>query len=284
MRSFLFVILAAIFFSSCAEMQKLLQTSIKKPTAQVTNAQISGLSFTQVDLLFDIKVDNPNTVGVNLAGLDYNLKINGHSLFNGNKEEALKIEAQASSTVQIPLSLNYTDIFQTVKELKIQKKSSYIFDGGVSFNLPMLGIVRIPISQSGDIPLISLPKVSVKNISMKTLSWSGAAMQLDIAVKGTGGMDLMVDNLNYGLNIGGQKWLDGNTNDKIVIGADGERTISVPFKLNFIDMGRSLYDMVTGDSELDYKLFGDMQLSSDNPLLKVSTISFDDLSKIKIDK
>jgi len=280
---FLFLSLAFIF-NGCAQLQNLLEKSLKKPSANVTNATISGLSFTQIDLLFDIKVDNPNSVAVNLAGLDFSLKINENSLFSGNKEDALKIEAQASGTIQIPLSLKYNDIYQSVKDLKSKKSSIYIFEGGVSFNLPVLGLTRIPISKSGEVPLISLPKISVKNIAMKTLSWSGAAMQLDISVNGTGGMDLFVENLNYGLDIGGKNWINGKTDDKITISQDGEKIISVPFKLNFIDMGRSLYDLVTGDSALDYMLTGDMNISSDNPLLKTAKISFDDLNKIKIDK
>jgi LEA14-like dessication related protein len=284
MKKHLLFLALAFVFSGCAQLQNLLQKSLTKPTASVTGARVSGLSFMQIDLLFDVKVDNPNSVGVNLAGFDYGLKINDHSIFSGNKDDALKIEAQASSIIQIPLSLKYDDIYQSVKDLKSKKSSSYMFDGGVSFDLPVLGLTRIPISKSGEVPLISLPKVSVKNITMKTLSWSGAAMQLDIAVKGTGGMDLVLDNLNYGLNIGGQNWVDGKTSDKISIGSGGEKIISIPFKLNFIEMGRSLYDLVTGDSALEYKLLGDMTLSSDNPLLKTAKISFDDLSKIKIDK
>lgn len=284
MKKLFLCLLLALIFSGCAQLQNLVQKSLAKPNASVTNATISGLSFTQIDLLFDIKVDNPNTVAINLAGLDYGLKINGNSLFSGNKNDALKIEAQASSIIQIPLSLKYNDIYQGVKDLKSKKNSTYLFEGGVSFNLPVLGLTRIPISKSGDVPLISLPKISVKNIKMKTLSWSGAAMQLDIAVNGTGGMDLFIENLSYGLDIGGQQWISGKTDDKIAIGSDGEKIISVPFKLNFIDMGRSLYDLVTGENALDYKLIGDMNLSSENPLLKTTKISFDDLSKIKIDK
>jgi LEA14-like dessication related protein len=276
--------LLAFLLSGCAQLQNILQQSVKKPTAQVTNAQISGLSFSQIDLLFDIKVDNPNTIGVNLAGLDYGLKINEHELFSGNKKDALTIEASASNTIQIPLTLQFNDIYKAVGQLSGQEKSTYSFNGGVSFDLPVLGLVRLPISISGEIPLISLPKVSVKNISLKTLSWSGAAMQLDIVLKGTGGLDLFVENLNYGLNIGGQKWVSGKTDNKIAVNSAGEKIISVPFKLNFVDMGRALYDMVTGDAELNYKLIGDMKLSSENPLLKASTISFDDLSKIKINK
>jgi LEA14-like dessication related protein len=285
MRRFLILSLALFIISGCAELQNIIkQAGIKKPTAQVTNSKINGLSFSSVDLLFDIQVDNPNSVGVNLAGMDYSLMINQNSLFSGDKNDPLKIEATKSSTIQIPVTLKFKDIYQTVKDLGSGDKSTYSFKGGLSFNLPVLGAVRIPISKSGEIPLIKLPKISVKNISLKNLSWNGAAMQLDIGVKGTGGMALFLEKMNYGLNIGGREWVSGQSTKKVAINPSGEQVVSVPFKLDFLSMGRAVYDIVTGDAALDYKLTGDMKLSADNPLLKAANISFDDLSKIKISK
>ena len=271
--------------NSCADLLKILQqTNIQKPTAQITNSQITGLSFTQADLLFDIKIDNPNNVSVNLAGMDYALKINQNSLFSGNKNDELAIAAMGSSSVQIPVSLKYEDIYKAVSDLAGKKNSTYTFEGGLSFNLPVLGNVRLPVSKTGEIPLLKLPKVKVKGINLQSFSWSGASLNLDIAVAGNGGMDLLLDNLSYGLKIGGKNWVNGNITEQQKLSSDGEKVINVPFKLDFFQMGRTVYDIVAGDAQLDYSFTGDMKISSDNPLLKATSFSFSDLSKLKINK
>ena len=259
MRSF--IIFASIFFflNGCAEILKILQQSnIQKPTVQITNSKITGLSFTQADLMFDVQINNPNTVSVNLAGMDYALKINQNSLFSGNKTDALAIAAQGASSVQIPVTLKYEDIYKAVSDLSGKKNSTYTFDGGLSFNLPVLGNVRLPISTTGEIPLLKLPKVKVKSINLDSFSWSGASLNLNIAVAGNGGMDLLLDNLSYGLNIGGKNWINGSTNKQQKLSADSEQIISVPFKLDFLQMGRTVYDIIKGDATLDYSLTGDM--------------------------
>ncbi len=281
-----FIAFSIIFFlSGCAELLQILkQSTMQKPTASVVDTKLTGLSFSQADLLFSVKIDNPNNVAINLAGMDYGLKINNNSLFSGTKNDPLNIGALGSSTIQIPLSLKYEDIYKTVKALTGKDKSTYTFEGGVSFDLPVLGKFRLPLSKSGELPLLKLPKINVKDISLKSLSWSGAAMQLDIAVKGNGGLNLFVDNLSYGLNIAGKKWVGGTVTDKIAVNSSGEKIVSIPFKLDFISMGRALYDIVTGDAELSYNLDGAMNISSDNPLLKAASFSFEDLSKIKISK
>jgi len=285
MKRFLIFVSLIFFITGCAELLQLLQqSSMKKPTASVIDAKMTGLSFSQADLLFDIKIDNPNNVAISLAGLDYGLQINKNSLFSGTKNDALNIDAKGFSTIQIPLSLKYEDIYKTVKTLTSQDKSSYTFNGGVSFDLPVLGKFRIPLSKTGELPLLRLPKIKVKDISMKSLSWSGAEMQLDIAVKGNGGLNLLVDKLSYGLNIAGKKWVGGDVTKKISVNSLGEKVVSVPFKLDFLSMGKAVYDIATGDAELNYNFDGDMNISSDHPLLKAANFSFEDLSKIKISK
>ncbi len=273
-----------LVLSGCAELLQLLQMQqVQKPSAKVVNGKITGLSFSKVDLLFDVRIDNPNNIKVDLAGLDYNFQVNAYSLVNGNKNDALVINAKASSNVQIPVSLTYQDIYNTVKSLQSEKQSKYQLDGGVSFNLPVLGAVRIPLSFGGDIPLLRIPEVKMKNISLKTLSWSGAELQMDFVLEGQGGLDLLVNNFQYGLNVAGNNWIDGTINS-INLNSAGEKTINVPIKLSFLDMGRSVYNMITGDAELDYKLFGDFKVSADHPLLNATSFSFEDISKIKINK
>ena len=66
--------------NSCSILNSILnQMNIQKPTVQITNAKISKLSFNDVSLLFDIEINNPNSVGINLAGFDYELLINNNS-------------------------------------------------------------------------------------------------------------------------------------------------------------------------------------------------------------
>ena len=216
MKRFLLFSFLILFVTGCAELLQLLQQSnMKKPNATVVDAQLTGLSFSKADLLFNVKIDNPNNVAISLAGLDYGLTIDQKSLFSGTKNDPLNIDANGSSNVQIPLSLAFEDIYKAVKSLTDKEKSIYNFEGGVSFDLPVLGKFRLPISKSGELPLLKLPKVKIKDISMKSLSWSGANMQLDIAVKGSGGLNLFLDKLDYGLNIAGKKWISGDISDKI---------------------------------------------------------------------
>jgi LEA14-like dessication related protein len=275
--------LLLIIVNSCADILNLLKmSSIKKPSAQITDTKITGLSFTDVDLLFDVNIDNPNNVSIDMAGVDYDLKINNYALVKGNQNEPLSINALGSSGLKIPVSINYKDLYQAVKSLSEKNNSAYAFEGGLSFNLPVLGNIRVPISASGEIPLLRVPKIKLNKIALKSYSWSSASLELDMAITNYAGVNLTFDKLNYGLNIAGNSWVNGNLAEQITLNPNGERIVKIPFRLNFIEMGRSLYDIVVGDADLNYSFDGSADVLVDHPLFKKETFNFEDLDKIKI--
>lgn len=285
MKKILVLGLSVLLLSSCAELLNIFKmANIKKPTASVTNTKITGLSFKQADLLIDIKIDNPNTVGIDLAGMDFDLKINNKSLLSGNKNEPMQIVANGSNTIQVPLSLKYDDIYKIVTSLAGDGQSTYQFSGGLNFDLPVLGIVHIPISKSGELPLLKIPDVKIKKLILKSFSFSAAYFDLEISVSGAGGVPLFIDNLSYNFNVGGKMWIGGETHRRIDLNNQKENVITVPFKLDFLSMGKAAYDIVAGSADFDYSLDGSMNISSDNPLLKAAEVNFNDLSKIVISK
>lgn len=285
MKKLLLIGLSVFLLSSCAELLNLItMANIKKPIASVINTKITRLSFSQADLLIDIKVDNPNNTGIDLAGMDFNLKVNNNSILSGNKNDSLKIPANGSSTIQIPLTVKYEDLYKVFTSLAGDDKSSYQFECGLSFDLPILGLVNIPISKSGELPLLKSPKVKIKKLRLKTFSYSAAYFDLDISVSGSGGIPLVIDNLSYDFSVAGNMWIGGESLRKIALNNEQENVITIPFKLDFISMGRAVYDIVAGSSKFDYDLKGRFNISSENPLLKASEISFKDLNKIAITK
>jgi len=138
MRYKFYILLTALAFFSCAELNTILnQMSVQKPTVDITNAKIFNLSFDDLDLLFDIQINNPNTVGINLAGFDYELLINDNSFISGNQPDKLEIAAQNSNTIQLPVNLKFVDIYNTFANLKKNDNSKYQIKCGLNFDLPV---------------------------------------------------------------------------------------------------------------------------------------------------
>lgn len=271
----LMLAIVLLAFSACSSLNQMVGNAIQKPDVNVSNVKIAGMSFDSVDLLFDIDVSNPNGVGINLAGFDYGLNINGNSFLSGNNADGLKIPAKGSHGIQLPLTLKFKDIYQTFTTIKNQDTSAYELSAGFSFSLPVLGDVRVPVSKSGSIPLLKLPSVKMGGLKLKKLNLTSADIELGIKINNPNAFGMILNKLNYDLNINGQPWGSGVTSNAMNVNQKGESEIKIPLSLNFLQIGTGVYQMLRGGGALDYQLKGDVDLGSTLPLLQNLQLNFD---------
>ncbi len=277
-------VLALLVFS-CSQMQQLLKTvDIKDPQAKISNVKITGLSIEKADLVFDIAVSNPNRVGITLAGFDYDLLLNNQSFLKGNRNETLKIAAQGTSNVQLPLSLNFMDIYKTYKALAKEDKITYALKTGLNFDLPVLGKVRIPVETKGSVPTIKLPKVKLQELKLKNLGFTGADLQLVLRIDNPNGFDVNLNRFKYDFRVAGQKWVQGQIKNPTSVPQKGKATLSVPIALNFLEIGKSALNLINNGNKLNYRLSGGAEVGSPLPILQSFPLDFNYEGKIGLTK
>ena len=276
-------LLLILNFYSCATLNSILnQMNVQKPTVEITNAKISNLSFDDLDLLFDIQINNPNSVGINLAGFDYDLLINENSFISGNQPDKLEIAANNQNSIQLPVKLKFVDIYNTFADLKKNNNSKYQIKCGLNFNLPVLGETRIPISKSGDIPLLKLPSISFNSVKLDNINFSGADLMLEVKFKNPNSFSMLIDQMNYNFQVNGNKWLSGKANQKTSTNQNGESIIQIPVSLDFLQMGSSLFQLISGGKNLNYNFTGNLDIKNSHPLLQQLSLPFNQAGKFDI--
>ena len=281
--SFLLIIVFSI--NQCAEMINILnQANIQKPVVNLSDVKMTGLSFDSVDLLFHIDIDNPNNVGIKLAGFDYDLQIEDNSFISGKQDNGLAIKANGSEIIQLPLTLKFKDIYNTFSIVKDLDSVQYKLNSGLSFNLPVLGDIRIPVTKSGNIPTLKLPSINFKKLKMDQIKLTGADLTLQINIDNHNAFAFILKNIDYKLNVAGTQWIDEKMNQSMNISAKQENIINIPISLNFLSMGQSVYNIVNGNQSLNYSLKGNADMGSSLPLLGDFNIPFNQTGNTNIDK
>jgi LEA14-like dessication related protein len=259
-----------VFLSQCADLMQIVKKgSIEKPDVRISKTKLTGLSFDQADLVFDIEINNPNPISISLAGFDYNLLLNNNSFLKGDQNRQMEIKANDIATIQLPLSLLYENIYRTYQSLKNEDNITYSLKTGLSFDLPVLGTVRIPVSTSGDIPTLKL-------------TLTGAELDLAIGINNPNSWGLIINTLQYGLTINQAKWIDGHTSEKTNISGKNENTLHIPFTLNFLQIGASIYQEISSGRRLNYQFSGEVNLSSSLEMLGQFNLTFDLSGKIDL--
>lgn len=279
---FLFVI-TMIAIAGCAQLNQILkQTNIQKPQVEITKIAITGLSFEEADLLFDIKINNPNSIGISMAGFDYDLHLNNTSFLKGDRNKKMEIIANGDATIQLPLSLNYQNIYKTYQNLKDADDINYTLNTGFSFDLPFLGPVRIPVSKSGKFPTLKLPSISLHAIKLNRLTLTGADFNIGIKVDNPNTWSVLLNNLDYTLNINGSQWIKGKTTNQVNIPSKQNNIINIPLSLSFLEIGSSVYSLISNGKGLNYSLTGSAKLGSSLEMLGQFDLPFNKSGYIDI--
>lgn len=256
-----------VALAACAptDVRKALEN--QKPTVSLADQKLTALDFEHVDLLFGLKVDNPNPIGLTLGGLDYDLKLAGQSFVTGNQDKQMKLAASGASRIDLPVSLAFADIYKGLKDLQGQSEVPYELTTGLLIDVPLLGKLRYPVTTKGVLPLPKLPKVSLKGISVDKLSLTSATLALKLQVDNPNGFNLGLDRLRYDLTVNGKRWASA---DKSALGDVKEQqtnTLTLPLTLHLMELGSGVYNLLGSSQPLDYSLSGTLDASSANQLI-----------------
>lgn len=261
-----FILLSIIFLASCAELAKHAETI--KPTARVTGTHLANINFQQADLVFDLAVDNRNPVAINLAGLNYDLKIEDHSLISGVAAQGVEIKPVSTSMVPLPVTLKFDDLRKLPGELWQKDRFAYQLDTEVVVDLPVIGNYAIPLSRSGELPVPKLPDIKVKGVKIKNLSLTAAEVVAQVEIDNPNAFDLGFSDFNYQLNINQQNWGQGSISQGGSIPQKGKGTVDIPMKLNIMNMGQTAYSLLSSKQPLEYQLTGGITLDTGIELLR----------------
>jgi LEA14-like dessication related protein len=262
-----------LFLSGCAELTK--YTDTIKPTASLTGMRLANINFEQVDLIFDLAVENKNPVALDLAGMDYDLKIANQSLVSGVTAQAIKIKADSTSEIQLPITLKFADLKKLPGELWNKDTFNYQLDTKFNLTLPVIGNYVIPVSKQGELPVPKIPDIKVKSVKVKNLSFTTADLITQVEITNPNAFNLALSDFDYQLNINKQTWGKGKLTEKNIVPEKGKAVIEVPIKLDILNAGQSAYKLLLNKSPMEYELTGKVTIDTGLEMLRDYTMPLD---------
>jgi LEA14-like dessication related protein len=82
------------------------------PTVSIADLKIANATFSQLDIILSLEVDNQNDFSLPLDNLNYAVSTKGNALFKGELNSQKVTEGK--STIQLPLSIKPSDMFANV--------------------------------------------------------------------------------------------------------------------------------------------------------------------------
>jgi LEA14-like dessication related protein len=135
-----------IFLFSC------LSWFIEKPSFNLKEVAITRFSLFDVQFLFGVEVQNPNTFDLKLRVLDYTVFFNDQEVGRGKMDQEILIAKSATTLVQVPLQADFKNLGNPLKEIRAGRDLRYKIEGAAIVKAT-LGSATIPFSKSGEIKI-----------------------------------------------------------------------------------------------------------------------------------
>jgi LEA14-like dessication related protein len=135
-----------IFLFSC------LSWFIEKPSFNLKEVAITRFSLFDVQFLFGVEIQNPNTFDLKLRALDYTVFFNDQEVGRGKMDQEILIAKSAATLVQVPLQADFKNLGNPMKEILAGRDLRYKIEGAAIVKAT-LGSTTIPFSKSGEIKI-----------------------------------------------------------------------------------------------------------------------------------
>jgi len=250
----------------CSTLQKL--GGIKPPKLSIKNVNIANAGLKEMDLVMAIQVENNYPIGIHLPAFDYNFTINDHVFLKGENALNQNISALGTNQVNVPVKIHFMDLYQSLSALVSQDEALYNLNGNIHFDVPILGRMKIPFEKTGDLPLLKMPKISVKGLRVKSLTFASASLALDIEMDNPNGFLMLLKDFSYNFSVDGLKWADGQIQKDISFQQHGKSSMTIPMKLNFFEMGKAMFNLIKQKRSLPYEFDTQVKFKTDLPFLQ----------------
>jgi len=261
MAKFLSTLLLLFFISGCTALKDL--ANMQTPSLEYDTMSVQSINFNEAVLLFNFDVNNPNPIGITASGYSYNFLVNSNSFLSGNQDKNVNIGSGRNNTLQVPVTLQYSELLNTFSSLIRSDEFNYDLNTEFLFDVPGLGQQRLPANVSGSLPVPKIPRFEFAGFNVNSISPSGADMELKINISNPNRFPLFLNRARYVLDVNGREWLNTSLSDAVRVSADDRSEIVIPVQLNAVQMGSVLIDLMRGSTEFNYSLHGNADVGAE---------------------
>jgi LEA14-like dessication related protein len=243
-----------LLLPSCESARKMLEGS-DKPTARVKSARVEDLRLDGIDLAFDVEVKNPYDVAIPLLGVDFALASGGKPFLKGSLDESGTIAAKGARVLPVGAAVAFADLLNLLSDVKPGAVLPYTLDLGVSVDAPVVGRLRLPVTQKGKLPVPTLPDIEVKGIELDKVSPGEVTAVLRLKIDNLNAFPLDLVELGSSFSLGGTPVADARSRKAVRFEGGKKGGLEIPISFSPLRAGMAVLGLLSG-SEANYGLEG----------------------------
>lgn len=119
------------------------------PEVSLVGLQVQELTLSHVNMLAELRLFNPNRIGLTVEEVNYALTLNNIAVSAGRSLVPVRVEPGQSGTVFLRISGAYLNLLQLFSSLQRGEELKYLLDGTVTVGGPGVTEWTFPLRQEG---------------------------------------------------------------------------------------------------------------------------------------
>lgn len=228
--------LVALTNSGCAELLSLLRGGVRTPVATYQKVELASITLDDATVAATFQIDNPNPIGLSLAGIGYAFSLDGRRLFDGQLPNGLQLPPNGRMTLVVPVKVPFSALPDLATTFATRTEAPYTVAASATVRTP-IGELTLPLSWTGKLPIPHLPKLSVGSARVENLSFLGARLVVTLAVDNPNGFELPLSSLTGHVLVAGQQIAALGLAASRPLAAGRVTMVELPIDLSFASAG-----------------------------------------------
>lgn len=235
--------LACTVLSGCAYLSQFLKTAFREPTFAFKQLGLTDINLGGLTLDTVWQLDNPNNVSLSLASVEYSLLVDDKQVVAGAPPQGFTMAAQGSTDLHFPAGIKFQDLVQVVETFLTKDSATYKASGALGIQTPV-GVLRLPLSKSGEFEVPKIPAVVFGDPRVSNLSLTGATIEFPLTVTNKNSFPLPLGVLSGALTVAGASVGSISTGELGLMTEKGTKQVALPVNVSFLSAAMAVFNAI----------------------------------------
>lgn len=122
----------------------------EEPSVQLRRVSLQPRSLTEIRLILELDVQNPNRFDLTIKSLQYRLLLNEREIGSGSLEKEVLVPAESTTRIQAPVVAGFKNWNESLRAVIADKDIPYRIEGEAKIRT-IFGSITYPFSRGGKI-------------------------------------------------------------------------------------------------------------------------------------
>jgi LEA14-like dessication related protein len=231
-------------FSSCATVETILQ----EPVVSLHSVDITSITFNGTQLLCKVQIENPNPFDIPFPEVGWEFFINANSFVNGVIRNNQRLRARDTTLVEVPVNLDYLNIFNTFSSLRDRNNADYKVALAVKFAIPVLGDKVWNLEHVGNIPMLQIPRVNSPSMRIVRTDLTMVEFAVTVNVENPNAFQLPAPKINFDYRVNNTSILRNNFENRSPLAPSSVTPLVFGIAVYYSDLFRIIPGLRTSGS------------------------------------